>query len=155
MIVSATVGNLLTAHWSINGFYEQIDASNLGFTQNRSTTTWSSSFTVNVNITGVSKLQINSNYNSARLTPQGEYVPTYVVNTGFRQELMDGKLSLVATISDLFRTQKRELGLDTPLLKQNVVNTRDSRITYIGLTYHFGAPPKKSKEEQMRYENGD
>jgi len=77
------------------------------------------------------------------------------VNTGFRQELLDGKVSLVATISDLFRSQKRQLGLDTPLLKQTVVNTRDSRITYIGLTYRFGAPPKKQKEEQMRYENGD
>jgi len=155
MIVSANVGKLLTAHWSIDGFYDQIDASNLGFTQNKSTMTWSSGLTVNINLTEFSKLQLNSNYNSARLTPQGEYVPTYVVNTGFRQELLDGKVSLVATISDLFRSQKRQLGLDTPLLKQTVVNTRDSRITYIGLTYRFGAPPKKQKEEQMRYENGD
>ena len=60
-----------------------------------------------------------------------------------------------ATFATAFPRAREQLGLDTPLLKQTVVNTRDSRITYIGLTYRFGAPPKKQKEEQMRYENGD
>jgi hypothetical protein len=98
---------------------------------------------------------MNSNYNSARLTPQGEYVPSYVVNMGFRQELFEGKVALVTTVSDLFASQKRQLELTTPLLNQTVINTRDSRIVYVGFTYRFGAPPKKSKEEQLRYENGE
>jgi hypothetical protein len=153
MIVSADVGKFFTAHWSANGFYEQIDASNLGYTQNKSTTTWSSNLTLNFELTETSKLQINSNYTSSRLTPQGEYVPTYVVNVGFRQEMLDGKVSLIATISDLLKTQKRQLELNTPLLNQTVINTRDSRIVYVGFTYHFGAPPKKSNEEQIHYDD--
>lgn len=155
VVVSADVGNMFSAHWSANGFYNQINASNLGFQENKSTVTWGSNLTINFNVTETSKLQVNSNYNSRRLTPQGEFVPSYQVNMGFRQQILDGKLTLVATISDIFKTQKRQLELDTPMLDQRVINTRDSRIAYVGCTYHFGASPKKSKEEQMRYESGE
>jgi outer membrane receptor protein involved in Fe transport len=155
IVVSANVGNLFSAHWSANAYHDEIDASNLGYTQNNSATTWSSNLTLNFNVGGGSRLQMNSNYNSARLTPQGEYVPSYVVNMGFRQELFEGKVALVTTVSDLFASQKRQLELTTPLLNQTVINTRDSRIVYVGFTYRFGAPPKKSKEEQLRYENGE
>jgi len=75
------------------------------------------------------------------------------VNAGFRQEFFDGKLTLVVTGADLFKTLRRRLELDTPALTQTVVNTRDSRIFYLGLTYHFGAMPKKSKEDQLHYDD--
>ena len=87
------------------------------------------------------------------MTPQGENRPSYIVNTGFRQELLDGQLSLTLTATDIFRTQKRQLELDTPLLNQTVVNTRDSRIFYLGFVYYFGAPAKKSKDDQIHYDD--
>lgn len=153
VIVTATVGDLLTAHASANGFYEKIDASNLGYAENKSTTTWSSNLTLSLNLAKNSKLQINSNYNSSRLTPQGTFLPSYGVNMGFRQEMMEGKISLIFTVSDLFKTQKRQLELTTPLLNQTVVNTRDSRVAYLGFTYHLGIPAKKTKEEQIHYDD--
>ncbi len=155
LVVSANLGDIITAHWGANGFYNQIDASNLGYSEKKTTTTWSSSLTFNVNLTNGSKVQINSNYNSSRLTPQGENRPSYVVNTGFREELMEGKVSVILTLTDIFKTMKRQLELNTPSLNQTVINTRDSRIAYLGFTYHFGAPPKKSKEEQLRYEDSN
>ncbi len=155
MILSVSAGSVFTAHWSANGFYEQIDASNLGYSGKKSTTTWTSNLTFSVSPMAMSKFQVNSTYNASRLTPQGKFRPSYAVNMGFKQELLEGKLSLLATISDLFRTQKRQLELTTPILNQTVINTRDSRVAYLGLTYHFGSPPKKSKEEQLHYENGD
>lgn len=153
LIVSANVKDLLTSHLSMNGFYNQIDASNLGYGSSKSIFTWSGTLTASFNITESSELQVNANYNSARLTPQGQYVPSYVVNAGFRQEFFDGKLTLVATGADLFRTLKRRLELDTPPLSQIVVNTRDSRIFYLGLTYHIGAMPKRTKEDQLKYDD--
>jgi len=153
IIVSANLGEIVTAHWSANGFYNQIDAANLGYGETKSITTWSSALTVNINIAKGSRVQINSNYNSSRLTPQGEYRPSYVVNTGIRQELLDGKASLIVTVADIFKTQKRQLELHTPLLQQTVVNMRDSRIVYFGFTYNFGSSPKKSKEEQLHYDD--
>lgn len=153
VIVSANLGEIITAHWSASGFHNQIDASNLGYSDKKSITTWSSALTFNVNLAKASRVQINSNYNSSRLTPQGENSPSYVVNMGFRQELLDGKVSLLLTASDIFKTLKRQLELNTPGLNQIVVNTRDSRIVFLGFTYHFGAPPKKSKDDQLRYED--
>jgi len=153
IVVSANVGELVTLHWNANSFYNQIEAANLGYTGTKSTTTWSSGFTVNVNFTRGSRFQVNSNYNSTRLTPQGEYSPSWVVNTGYRQEFMDGKLSLILTVADIFKTLKRQLELNTPALIQTVTNTRDSRIIFLGFTYQFGVQPKKMKEDQLRYDD--
>ncbi len=152
-LVSITVGDLLTAHANANAYYNQIDASNLGYSSKRSTWAESGAFTFNVNVTRSTMLQVNSNFTSSRLTPQGENRPSYVINLGLRQELLSNKISLIATVADLFKTQKRELELNTPLLNQNVINKRDSRIIYFGLTYHFGTPAKKSNEESLHYDD--
>jgi hypothetical protein len=98
--------------------------------------------------------QLNAIYNSARLTPQGEYAPSYVVNFGVRQELLANKLSVVLTAADIFKTLKRDVTINIPSLAQNVVNTRDARVLYVGLTYNFGTAPKKGKEETLKYDNG-
>jgi outer membrane receptor protein involved in Fe transport len=153
-VVAGSVGNLFTANLSANAFYEQIDASNLGFGNNKSTVSWSGTMNVSVNLSKATMIQINSNYRSTRLTPQGENRPSYVLNMGFRQDLFDEKFSLVLTVSDLLNTLKRKTELDTPWLNQNVVSTRDSRIVYFGLTYHFGTPAKKSKDKSLQYDNG-
>ncbi len=153
LVVSISIGDLLTAHANANAYYNQIDASNLGYSSTRSTWTRSGAFTFNINVTRSTMLQMNSNFTSARLTPQGENRPSYVINLGLRQELLSNKLSLVATVADIFRTQKRELELNTPILNQNVINKRDSRIIYFGLTYHFGTSAKKSTEESLHYDD--
>jgi len=152
MVVSADLGDLMKVHGNANAFLNRIDASNLGYGAKKSTTTWSGSLTLDMNLSGTSRLQINSRYNASRLTPQGEQSPSYVVNTGFRQELLGGKLSLLLTAADVFKTMKRELALNIPSLNQTVVNKRDARIVYLNLTYRVGAPAKKSKEEQIHYD---
>jgi hypothetical protein len=154
LVVAGNVGNLFNANVSANAFYEEIDASNLGFGNRKSTVTWSGTLSCNVNLSKATMIQINSNYRSSRLTPQGEYRPSFVLNMGFRQDLFDEKVSLILTISDLLKTLNRKTQLNTSWLTQNVVNNRDSRIVYFGLTYRFGTPAKKSKEKSLQYDNG-
>jgi hypothetical protein len=154
MVLAGNVGNLFTANVSANAFYEQIDASNLGFGSSKSTVTWSGTLSGNVNLSKATMIQINSNYRSSRLTPQGENRPSFVMNLGFRQDLFDDKVSLILTISDLLKTMNRKTDLNTSWLTQNVVSNRDSRIVYFGLTYRFGTPAKKSKEKELQYDNG-
>ncbi|MCX6168337.1 MAG: TonB-dependent receptor [Ignavibacteriales bacterium] len=154
VVFSGGYGNFITANLSGNAFYEQIDASNLGFSNNKSTVTWSANMSCNANLSSTTMIQFNSNYRSSRLTPQGEYKPSFVVNLGLRQDLFDDKLSLVFTISDLFKSLNREMNLDTSWLKQNTKNSRDSQIMYLGVTYHLGKPSKKSKEKAIQYDNG-
>jgi len=153
LILSADLGDVVSVHGSTNCFFNQIDASNLGYGQNKSVTTWSGALTLSLNVTKTSMVQVNSNYGSKRLTPQGESLPSYVVNVGMRQELLAGKVSITATVADVFKSLRRESNLDTPLLHQNLINKRDSRIIYFGITYNFGAPPKKSKEDSLRYDD--
>jgi outer membrane receptor protein involved in Fe transport len=154
VILSGNVGDILTSHASANVFFNQIDASNLGYSGNKSTTSWSGALTMNLNATRTSMLQMNASYNSRRLTAQGENLPSYIVNLGARQELLDGKLAVVLTVADLFRTLKRTSELITPVLNQKVVNSRDSRIIYFGFTYYFGSNGKKSKDETLKFDDG-
>lgn len=152
VVVSANIGEAVTAHWTANAYVNTIDATNLGYAGDRSINTWSSALTLNVNLTGATRWQINSNYNASRLTPQGEYSPGYIVNTGFRHDMEDGKLSIILTMSDIFKSMKRELALDTPSLYETTVNKRDLRSIFLGFTWHFGVMPKKMKQEEIRYD---
>ena len=153
-MVVGSLGNIFSTNLSANAYYEEIDASNLGFSNNKSTWAWSGNMNINFNLPTSTMIQINSNYRSARLTPQGENRPSFVVNLGIRQDLFDDKVSLVFTVSDIFKTMKRETIFDTSWLNQISVNKRDSQIIYLGITYHLGKTSKKSKEKALQYENG-
>jgi outer membrane receptor protein involved in Fe transport len=153
VILSANGNETFSAHASGNVFYNQIDASNLGYSANKSIVSWRGALTCSVHATSSTMLQLSANYNSVRLTPQGESAPSYVVNLGARQELFDGKLTATLAASDIFHTMKRESRIDTPDLTQTVINTRDSRVVYLGLTYVFGTPPKR-KDDALKYDEG-
>lgn len=98
-------------------------------------------------------LQLSSNYRSARLTPQGKNYPTFVVNTGIRQDLFKKKLSVILTASDLFQTLKQKSELTSTYLHQVAIGTRDARIMYIGVSYRFGKVIKKGGEEKLQFDN--
>lgn len=153
LVLSANYNGMLSSNLSANAFYSEIDASNIGYSKNKSTLAWSGSWNINFNVTKTTMLQMNSNFRSVRLTPQGEYNASYVVNFGCRQDLFDEKVSLILTISDLFNSLKRKMELNTPILKQNTISERDSRIIYLGLTYHFGSSDKKSKDRKLEYDD--
>lgn len=76
------------------------------------------------------------------------------MNLGMRQDLFGDRFSLVLTVSDIWKTLKRETNLDTPWLIQNTINNRDTQIIYFGITYHFGKPAKKAKDKSLQYDNG-
>ena len=153
-VISAHFGDRVDLHANANAFYDQIDAENLGYSTNKSAIAWSGALTMICHLTAASLVQLNSNYNSLRLTPQGEIRPNYVVNLAYRQNFAEEKYTFTATIYDLFRTQNRETILDIPLLHQDVLNVRDQGVIYFGLTYHFGIQTKKPEEEKIEYDEG-
>lgn len=154
MVFSGNIGNTFSANLGSNVFYEQIDATNLGFSGTKSAVSWSSNLNCNLNLATATMFQLNTNYRSLRLTPQGEFKPSFVMNFGVRQDIFDDKFSLVMTFSDILKTLKREINLDTPLLLENTITNRDTQIFYIGIMYHFGQPAKKQKEKTLQYDNG-
>ncbi len=155
LIASTDVGEFLSANASATGVYQELDATNLSEGLFKSRISWGGTLTINLKLAPASKFEIRSHVNSLRLTPQGEYFPSATLNLGFRQGLFNNKLSLVATVADLFKSLKRHYELETPVLSQSVISTRESRIFFFGLTYRMGSVPGKSKEEEFRYDEDD
>jgi hypothetical protein len=98
--------------------------------------------------------QFNSQYRSKSLTPQGMREPSWVVNLGLRHDMWDKKLSLIATVSDLFDSQRMKSLVNTPVLVQESIRRRDGRVIYAGLVLNFGANGKKVKEAKFEFDNG-
>jgi len=147
-IVGLNIGQVITSNASTNAYYDRIDASNLGYASNLSTVAWSGNWTTSIHASRSLVFQVNANFNSTRLTPQGQYRPSYVVNIGARQELMDGRLTLNATVADAFRTQRRQLELNTPYLSQTVINLRDAQVWFVGFTYFFSNTNRKRESDE-------
>jgi outer membrane receptor protein involved in Fe transport len=154
LVVSGAAGRWLTAHASVNAFYNTIDATALGYGDRKSIVTWSGALSMTLKPWEGTSVQLQSNYRSARLSPQGEYLPSFSANMGIRQVLLENRLAAVLTVSDLFATQRRKMQLDLPTLSQTVTTTRDSRIVFLGLTCTFGTAADKEREESLRYDDG-
>ncbi len=143
----------MTLNASGNLFYSQIDASNLGYSTRQSAVAWSGKASVEYALSKASMFQLNANYSAKRLTPQGYREPSFVANAGFKHEFRERRLTVVATVSDLFNSLKYETRLNTPLLRDDVTRRRSARIVYLGLVYSFGASKAKPKDDPLQYDN--
>lgn len=154
LILSASTGRFFSANLSTNFFYNQINAGNLGFVGKRSIFSMSANFVSTFTLTPTTSLQISTNYRSARLTAQGKNYPSFVFNTGIRQDIFKKKASITFTASNLLNTLQQKTELDTPTLKQTAIGRRDPRIIYLGISYRFGKIIKKGSDEKMQFETG-
>src|SRR5437773_1120222 len=61
----------------------------------------------------------SANYRSARLTPQSDAHPSFVLNVGARQNLYGERISLTMAVSDLLKTQRQEteLNVEAPSIR--------------------------------------
>lgn len=153
VIFSAKNGKWFTLNLNTNIFYNRIDASNLGFLENRSVFSMSSNLNSNFTVTKTTMLQLSANYRSARLTPQGRLYPFAMLNAGLRQDLFKNKLSVTLTASDVFNSFRQKRKLNTIYLQQETINRRDGRIVYLGISYRFGVV-KKDKEVPLQIDEG-
>jgi outer membrane receptor protein involved in Fe transport len=152
LVFSAAIGSFFRSSLNANFFHNTIDASNLGYSGNRSINSMSSNLNLSFIIRKTSYIQVNANYRSARQTPQGKTDPVAFMNMGLRQDLFKNKLSLILTASDLFNSLKRHSIISTPLLYQRSSMKRDGRIIYFGMNYRFGVQ-KKQKEDSLDFDN--
>lgn len=155
LIFSGRVAKWLSGNLSGNIFYKQIDASNLGYSKNKSTFSFSNNLNLNITATKSTMFQLSCNYRSEELTPQGKYLPNFSMNLGAKQEFFRNKLALVVTLNDVFKSQKYESVMSSSELKQTTMRSRDSRILFIGLKYRFGSVTKKSKEEAVQFDGSE
>jgi len=147
-------GKVMNLNFSASGFYSVIDASNIGYSSDKSTFSWNAKANASFNITKTTLFQVFGQYRSEVLTSQGYRLPSWVVNLGFRQDLWKKRISLIATISDLFNSQVNKTSVNTSVLLQESTRRRDARVLYIGFVINFGSNGKKVKEAKFEYDNG-
>ncbi|QNK64679.1 TonB-dependent receptor [Pedobacter sp. PAMC26386] len=151
IVVGANFHDQLIVNFTPNIFYNEIDAINLGYSNKKSTITWSANLNASYSLNSLTAFQLNSIYKSARLTPQGKYLPSFVMNLGVKRDVLKKKGSVYLTVSDLFKTQRQEADLQGPYLIQHVKTVSNSRIFYLGFSYSFGSVKKK---KDLQFDNG-
>ncbi|MEI6890360.1 MAG: TonB-dependent receptor domain-containing protein [Bacteroidales bacterium] len=150
---NAQIAKILNINFSASGYYNEIDASNLGFSKNKAALSWNAKLNASLSITKTTILQINGQYRSSVLTPQGMRYPTWGVNAGFRQDFFKKKLSLIITVSDLFNSSSSKSTINTPVLVQESLRRRDGPVIYGGLVFNFSSNSKKEKEVKFEFDN--
>jgi outer membrane receptor protein involved in Fe transport len=129
-------------------YYNEIDASGLGFSGRKSALAYTAKVSFDYQITGSDRAQITANYNGKRLTPQGYRLPTYTINLGLRHQLLDN-LAAVLTASDLMNSSREAYRLNTSTLIGTTKKRQLGRIIYLGLSYRFGG---KSADKEDRFD---
>ncbi len=154
LIANSAIGNFATFNINTNLFYNQIDASDLGYSNKKGAMAWSTALNTNFNLFRNAMLQINARYRSSELNPQGNRAATFITNLGTRYDILPRyNLSLTATVSDLFDTYKDVNIINTPALYQRFERRRTPRIFYVGFSYKFGGNAnKKHKATELKYD---
>ncbi|MCX6282155.1 MAG: TonB-dependent receptor [Bacteroidetes bacterium] len=150
---NAQVAKILNFNFSASGYYNEIDASNIGYSSNKAALSWNAKLNASLSITKSTMLQVNGQYRSSVLTPQGMRYPTWVVNLGFRQDFFKKKLSMLITISDLFNSSASKSTINTPVLVQESLRRRDGPVIYGGLVFNFSTISKKEKDIKFEFDN--
>jgi outer membrane receptor protein involved in Fe transport len=150
LVLSKAIGTLGNINLSTNTFYNSIDASRLGYSKRKSIISWSANLSAGINLSKSTVLQITSGYVGESLTPQGRQLPSFVVNSGFKQEFYNRKLVFIATVSDIFNSLRSNTIIDTPQLFEKIIRRRSARIIYAGITYTFG---NQKKKKEIEYDN--
>ena len=153
LIFSAKAGKFFSANLSSNFFYEKIDATSLGYSDKKSIVSMSLNYNSTIVFTPNTFLQLSCNYRSTRLTPQGKTFGTFVVNAGMRQDMLKKKMSVILTVSDIFKTLQYKTELNSVYLNQTSIGRRDAQIIYLGVSYRFGKLIKKSNDFKLQFDN--
>ena len=143
------VWNMRVARWldlNLNGtgYYDRMDAADLGFGKTREMFSWSALFNADFTPIKHGTVQLNARYRSAALVPQGTRDGDFQLNLGLKYDIPSVNLALFASVTDLFDTYRLSYTLDTAALKQKVEKRRNPRIIYVGLSWNFGVGNKKT-----------
>jgi outer membrane receptor for ferrienterochelin and colicin len=152
LIFTTTLFSICNLNFNSNFYYNQIDASDIGYSKNKGAFAYELSLNANTNITKSLVFQTNLRYTSSFLTPQGNRQPTFVANIGAKYDIKKYNLSLIATVSDLFDTYKNVTIVDMPYLYEKTSNRRTQRVFYFGVSYNFGTNTQRHAEPKIQYD---
>lgn len=142
-ILNTAVGKWLTLNMNGNLFYDQIDATRLGYGSRKDAVAWSASLNADFTPFKNALIQLNSRYLSPSLMAQGKREGTFTTDIGAKYEIPRLHLSFTATLSDVFNTFKKVYTIDTPQLQQRLEQKMNTRVFYIGIAWNFNTLKQK------------
>lgn len=137
LILNTAVGKWLTLNLNGNLFYDQIDATRLGYGSRKDAVAWSASLNADFIPFRNALVQLNSRYLSPSLMAQGKREGTFTTDIGAKYEIPRLHLTFTATLSDVFNTFKKVYSIDTSGLRQHLEQKMSTRMFYLGIAWNF------------------
>ncbi|MBN3034220.1 MAG: TonB-dependent receptor [Bacteroidales bacterium] len=151
VIISGKPAKTLDVNLSADLFYDQIDATRLGYSEKKSVFSTNVKLYVLFDVTKTTLVQVNAFYFSPRITPQGQRDDYWYMNAGVKQQLFGKRVAVTLTASDVFHTYRVSRELDVMDLSEETRYRRGEAIVYFGLTWFF-RPPENGREKELRFE---
>jgi outer membrane receptor protein involved in Fe transport len=142
LVASGHLSKTLSYNLSGNVYWNQIDASALGFITPRSGTTIAGRGSVTWQATPADTFQLNGFASGRQFTPQGYTERGPNLNLGYQHKLND-HIMLVATAQNLLGDKPNRTVFDTPILRGETEFVGKNQVLYLGLRWTFGAGPKQ------------
>jgi outer membrane receptor protein involved in Fe transport len=142
LVAAGRMFGKLSYQVSGDAFWNEIDATQLGFPDKRSDWTVSARGQLTYQLTPKDQFQLVGTLTGKRLTPQGYHEPLGLMFAGYRHQF-NKDWALSVSVRDLLGSYKDTLVLDTPTLHDRQVTHVDLRAVYFSLTYSFGSGPRK------------
>lgn len=132
----------LTKWWdatvNTNFFQNEIQGGDVDPSLDNSGFGWFGKLNTNFKLPGDFSLQINGNYRSQKIEPQGVRKEVYWIDAAIRKNLLKDKATVVLNVSDIFNTRKYTTEYDLGYALQSNYRDRETRIGNLSFTYRFG-----------------
>lgn len=152
VVANRALTRTLSLNLTGTALWNEIDASSLGFSGDRSAYSVGGRASVDWQVTPDDLLQVNLVATGKSVTPQGYAEPTFTTNLGYRRKLND-RWFLTVTATDLFDTQETRFVTDSATVSGTTVRKGASRGLFVGLRYRFGAG-KPQRDPGFDYNGG-
>ncbi|NVD72561.1 TonB-dependent receptor [Duganella sp. BJB1802] len=139
-----TVSGKLTPSLTLNSSgnlarSQQTTQDDSGALVTRSANSLSGRVRLNYAYSAATQVQMALQMQGKTLSGQGYRSPNHTFNLSVRQAVTP-RLSLVGTVTDLFKTNKMETVINSATLRETSTRRFDGRVFYLGLSYRLGGP---------------
>ena len=118
-------------------FRDELNASNLGFLQQRTAMVADAKAGLDINLTKHDLFQVDANYRGKRLTAQGYRLSSFVTDLGIRHDFPNHMVATLA-VSDLFDSRRDRIVLTSGSLHEVTLRRNGRRRVSLALSMPFG-----------------
>ena len=136
-----------TYHVDIKGIQEGIQIDNGGWVNN-------SNMLVNFMPSKTTDIQLQYFVSSPQYFAQLTTAFTHYMNIGIRQRLLNGKMTLTASLTDVFNTREWVVYAFNAVFDMENHSTNKSRMLWLGVTYNFNSFKQSKTEKKTETDRG-